>query len=438
MKVIVIGAGIVGLSTAYWLARDGHAVTVVDRAESVGQGASFANGGQLSYSYVAPLASPSVLRDLPRWLLGSGSPIKFRPAAELGQLSWVMSFLMACTDRRSRATTEILLSLAEFSRQALHELIERETIAFDHRRNGKIVFYSTRGEPRQRDSAAAPSRPSSAADKPCWAATNASISSRRSPPLPIGWSGRSIRRRRRSVIAGCCATSSDVCSRSAPYQVAFRLGTEVRELIGDRRRVRGARLAEETIEADLYMICAGSESRRLLRKFGVALPVYPIRGYSISAEILDPAAAAPDKSITDHENRDRLCLYWRHHCVPPPASPTSSRPRRRSTASGSWRSARPRRRCSPVSALWRSCIPGPAEGRARPTAPACADHRPHPLQQSHGQCRPGGAGLYPRNRKWSNDGRYRGGTARPARGRAAISALPALATGSPVEDRAAA
>ena len=112
MRIIVIGAGIVGLATSYWLARDGHEVTIVDRGESVGQGASFANGGQLSYDYVAPLADPSVLRSLPRWLMGAASPVKFRPAVDDGQLSWVLSFLMACTGKRRRATTRRLLALA--------------------------------------------------------------------------------------------------------------------------------------------------------------------------------------------------------------------------------------------------------------------------------------------------------------------------------------
>src|SRR3954462_4662990 len=97
MKIIVVGAGIVGLMTAYWLARDGHAVTILDRSESVASGASRANGGELSYDYVAPLASPFVLATLPRWLTVANSPVKFRPAIDLGQIRWILSFLACCT-----------------------------------------------------------------------------------------------------------------------------------------------------------------------------------------------------------------------------------------------------------------------------------------------------------------------------------------------------
>lgn len=301
MKIIVIGAGIVGLSTAYWLARDGHAVTVIDRADAVGQGASFANGGQLSYSYVAPLASPSVLRQLPKWLLGSNSPIKFRPTAGLGQLRWVLSFLMACTDRRSRATTEILLSLAELSRRALDELIERERIAFNHRRNGKIVFYSTRASL----DAALRQHAIQAELGSCQTVLG------REECLDLEPSLASAADRLVGAIytpseeVGDCLLLCEELRRvleQAPYHVEFRLHAEVRELVGDRRRVRAVRFSGETVEADLYAVCAGSDSRRLLLKFGLALPVYPIRGYSLSAAVENPAAA-PVRSITDHENR---------------------------------------------------------------------------------------------------------------------------------------
>jgi D-amino-acid dehydrogenase len=301
LRIIVVGAGIVGLSSAYWLARDGHRVTVVDRATSVGQGASFANGGQLSYSYVAPLAGPGVLRNLPRWLTNPNSPVKFRPVLDPGQLLWALSFVRACTDRRSRATSVRLLALAGHSRTALHDMIARESLAFAHRRNGKIVFYSTKstfmGGVRQQALQAeigslqtVLTRDECLDIEPSLAAAACRIVGAVYTP---------------SEEVGDCRLLCEELRRalSLPsYGVEFLLGAEVLGFSNAGRRVGGLSLADRRMEADLYVLCAGADSRRLAKTAGLHLPLYPVRGYSISMPIRD-AASVPDKSVTDYENR---------------------------------------------------------------------------------------------------------------------------------------
>lgn len=301
MDIIVIGGGIVGLATSYWLARDGHRLTVIDAAASVGEGASFANGGQLSYDYVAPLASPAVLASLPRWLLSPGSPVKFRPSLTGGQLSWALSFLAACSRRRSRETTERLLALASFSRKALDELTAREGLAFAHRRNGKIVFYSTAaglaGAVRQHG-------------------LQAELGSRqqllsRDECIDLEPALRAAAGRIQGAIytpseeLGDCLLLCQELRRvleRPPYRVQFHLGTAVEALLGERHRMRGVRLAGTVLEADLYVLAAGHRSRALARTLGLSLPLYPIRGYSISPALVENALA-PEKSITDYEQR---------------------------------------------------------------------------------------------------------------------------------------
>ena len=124
MKVIILGAGIVGLASAWWLARDGHEVTVVDREAGVGRGTSFANGAQLSYSYVAPMASRAVLANLPKYLLGRNSPVRFVPSADPDQWRWILHFLRACNADTSAINTRKLLALSFHSRNALsHSLL---------------------------------------------------------------------------------------------------------------------------------------------------------------------------------------------------------------------------------------------------------------------------------------------------------------------------
>jgi D-amino-acid dehydrogenase len=142
MHVVVLGAGVIGLATAWCLSRDGHRVTLVERNQGVALETSHANGGQLSCSYVAPLASPSVLPKLPPWLLGADAPLRFRPQADLQQWRFCLAFLLACTQKQADLTTRRLLMLSFYSRALTRELVERESLDFAHARSGKLVVHS--------------------------------------------------------------------------------------------------------------------------------------------------------------------------------------------------------------------------------------------------------------------------------------------------------
>ena len=142
MKVLVLGAGVAGVAAAWYLRRDGHEVTVLERNDAVALETSFANGGQLSYSYVAPLASPSVIPKIPPWLLRRDSPLKFAPRWDAEQWRWIAAFLAACNRRQADATTERLLRLAFYSRGLMHELIAQHALDFDYVRNGKLVVHT--------------------------------------------------------------------------------------------------------------------------------------------------------------------------------------------------------------------------------------------------------------------------------------------------------
>ena len=141
LHVCVLGAGIVGLATAWQLLRDGHTVTVVDSAQA-GSGASAANGAQLSYAYVQPLADPGIWRQLPKLLLASDSPLKLRPQMDPQQWAWGLRFLAACRASVSASTTTALLTLAAESRLGFERLLVQENIACDFSTTGKLVLYA--------------------------------------------------------------------------------------------------------------------------------------------------------------------------------------------------------------------------------------------------------------------------------------------------------
>jgi D-amino-acid dehydrogenase len=294
VKIIVIGAGIVGLASAWWLARDGHAVTVVDRADAVGSGTSFANGAQLSYSYVAPMASRAVLASLPKLLFARDSPVRFVPSADPAQWRWILGFLRACNADAAAIGTARLLALSFQSRDALHEMMAAAPLDFDHRRNGKLVVHSS---PDGMADAEAQLRLQAALGCEQMALTAAEC-------LELEPGLESIAGR---LVGGIHTPSEEVgdcrklCAelqRVLTPGVEFRLGTEIREVRTERGRVVGLETAAGAMEAELYVLAAGIGSVMLAREAGLRVPVQPIRGYSITAPVRN-GNLAPTRSITD-------------------------------------------------------------------------------------------------------------------------------------------
>lgn len=301
MKINVIGAGVVGLATAYFLARDGHAVTVIDKNTGVGLGTSHANGGQLSYDYVAPLASPSLLASLPGLLARGGGTIRFTPVADIGQLRWLLSFLLACNDKRSRRSTMALLSLADLSRRMLHKMIAAEQIAFEHRRNGKIVFYST---PKSLD--AARRQMDLQAEFGSRQAMLTTAECIEIEPSLVHAADRMVGAiHTPSEETGDCRALCEGLARvlRAPtYGASFLFGRKDLRFV--RSGGRNVRLLDgnEPLDADLHVICAGVDSPALARTAGLRLPIWPIHGYSLSLPILRDDAT-PESSITDYQKK---------------------------------------------------------------------------------------------------------------------------------------
>jgi D-amino-acid dehydrogenase len=296
MRVVVLGAGIAGLSAAWALSEAGHAVTVIDRAGAAA-GASAANGGQLSYSYVQPLADPSLWLQLPALLLRGDSPLRLRPRLDPPQWRWALAFLRACNATRSVATTRELLALAARSRAAFDRVRLAEGIGCDFSASGKLVLYrsvdSFAAARRQLDlqralggseqHALAPHEVR--AIEPALAHAGGAIAGAIYTPSECA--------------ADCARFCEELAARLQARGVHFVLGRAVERLMLSQDRVTAARLqGGEAIEGDAFVVALGCESSRLVAGLGARLPLYPLKGYSITLDVTD-TTAAPRASITD-------------------------------------------------------------------------------------------------------------------------------------------
>lgn len=296
MQIMVLGAGVIGLTSAYYLSRAGHDVTVVDRHADVAAETSYGNAGQLSYSYVAPLAGPGVLSKLPVWLARKDSPVRFRPSVDTEQWRWCIQFALACSRKRSQITTRRLLSLSFASRTLIHELMHDEPgLAFDFQQSGKLVLHRDAHAMR------------SAADLLEFQRSLGCEQTALTPEQCIELEP-ALADVGRDIAGGIYTRSEDTadCHRFCvglaailrARGVKFALNTPIdalhRSPSGDIEVHSGG----TTLRAENIVVATGTGAARLLKPLGIDVPVYPLKGYSLTYH-LGPQSIAPKISVTD-------------------------------------------------------------------------------------------------------------------------------------------
>lgn len=281
MQITVVGAGIVGISTAYALAQEGHQVTLVERNPGPGEGTSYANGGQLSYSYVAPLAGPGVLSHVPGWLLRRDSPLRLKPSLDPALLRWGLRFIAACNRERADRTTRELLALSFYSRARMEALrAASPDLSFSFARRGKLVVY--------RDAAAFASARAQVGYQATLGCEQHALSADETIAREPALAGA-----RGAIVGAIYTPDEDVadCHQlcvglfnrlCALPNVALRFNTGVESLWVEGRRVRGVRTAHEPIAADAVVVATGVASAGLLGPLRIDPGLYPLKGYSIS------------------------------------------------------------------------------------------------------------------------------------------------------------
>ena len=293
-RVTVIGGGVIGLASAYALVREGCQVELIEARDSLASATSFANGGQLSYRYVAPLADAGVPWQALGWLLRSDSPLRLRLRLDPAQWRWLAAFVAACRGSVNRRNAAQLLELALHSQAVMARWHEEDHLhGFAWRRNGKLVAFRTQ---------AAFSRACAHRLDP---ATQQIVAGAELGVLDAALADAPF-------IGGVYTADEEVadCHRfcqvlaehlRASGRCEFRLGQAVTGLRHDGRRVTAVELATGQLDVEHLLLCAGHRSPSLALP-GLKLPIYPLKGYSLTAPVL-AQHRAPQVSVTDYERK---------------------------------------------------------------------------------------------------------------------------------------
>jgi D-amino-acid dehydrogenase len=298
-RVCIIGGGVIGLSTAYALVREGFEVDLIDAQTKLASQASFANGGQLSYRYVAPLADAGVPAQALGWMLRGDSPLKLRPRMDTHQWRWISAFLCACRGSVNRRNAQQLFCLALHSRDTLEQWRESDSLDdFAWRRNGKLVTFrslSSFGRCRQHLSDPTTQRildtTELAAVEPTLAGS-AFVGAIFTPDEEVG---------------DCHLFCLSLAARlRASGRCHFMLGQAVTRIRHSKGVVQAVELGDNVLAVDNLVLCTGHRSASLTLP-GLHLPIYPLKGYSLTLPI-DAGHRPPNVSITDY---DRKVVYAR-------------------------------------------------------------------------------------------------------------------------------
>jgi D-amino-acid dehydrogenase len=296
MKVTVLGAGVVGVTTAWYLNKAGHEVTVVDRQAAPGMETSFANGGQISVSHAEPWANPAAPLKVLKWLAQEDAPLLFRLRPDIRQWLWGLSFLRECTPARTRHNIRQIVTLGLYSRAALQSLREETGIEYDHLARGILHFYTS---PKELDAALEPARVMR--EHGCDIEM---VSPERCVEIEPA-----LKSARHLLVGGSMTTSDEsgdahkfsqrLAALCAARGVRF-LQRNILGLLKAGERIDGIHVEGEMLTADAYVVCLGSYSPLLTRPVGIDLNIYPAKGYSATVPVKD-AAQAYSVSLTDDE-----------------------------------------------------------------------------------------------------------------------------------------
>ncbi|WP_018316945.1 D-amino acid dehydrogenase [Bradyrhizobium sp. WSM2793] len=295
MKVLILGSGVIGVTSAYYLARAGHEVTVVDRQPEPALETSFANAGEVSPGYSSPWAGPGVPVKAVKWLLMKHGPLVVRPKLDPVMWVWLLKMLRNCTSARYAVNKSRMIPIAEYSRDSLRDLRRDIGIQYDERSQGTLQLfrYQAQLDGTAEDIAVLKqygvpfevlSREGCIAVEPALAGVKQKfVGGLRLPQDETG---------------DCHMFTQALAKHAEALGVRFMFNTSIDRIATDGARVSGVATSAGMLQADAYVLALGSWSSRLVAPLGIPLPVYPVKGYSITVPIKE-AAGAPESTVMD-------------------------------------------------------------------------------------------------------------------------------------------
>jgi D-amino-acid dehydrogenase len=305
LKVIVLGAGVIGVSSAWYLAKLGHDVTVVDRQSAAGLETSFANGAQVSVSQSEPWAAPGAPLKVLKWLFKEDAPLLFRPQFDWHQLSWGLEFLVECLPSRYRFNIQQMVNLGLYSRESLQALRAETNIDYDHATRGIMQFYTEDSD-------------YAGAAEACALLSKYGIERHvvsREEAIKIEPALTSLGAKLKGASYAETDESGDafkftqnlakLCEQAG---VKFLYNTTIEAVRSDNDRISSIVVKTkdqptfDAMSADAYVLCLGSYSTPMLRTIGISIPVYPAKGYSATLSTAG-FTGAPQVSLTDEAQK---------------------------------------------------------------------------------------------------------------------------------------
>lgn len=299
MKIVVLGSGVIGVTSAWYLAKAGHEVTVIDRQAGPSLETSFANAGEISPGYSSPWAAPGIPAKSVKWLFMKHAPLIIQPRPDLAKLTWMAKMLANCTTPAYQTNKRRMVRLAEYSRDCLMDLRADTGISYDERTQGTLQLFRTQ---KQVEAAAkdievlrADGVPFEVLDRDACVAAEPGLATARDKiagglRLPGDETG------------DCFKFTNSLANMAAALGVTFRYGLSIDALEAEAGRITAVRTSAGRITADAFVVALGSYSPQLVAPFGIKLPVYPVKGYSITVPITDESRA-PVSTVMDETHK---------------------------------------------------------------------------------------------------------------------------------------
>jgi D-amino-acid dehydrogenase len=305
MKVIVLGSGVVGLTSAWYLAQAGHQVTVVDRQAQSAEETSFANAGQISYGYSSPWAAPGVPLKAMKWLTQKHSPLIIKPGTSPELYLWTMALLKNCSEKNYQVNKSRMLRVSNYSRQCLLDLRKNHDIIYEGRQQGTLQVFRKQS---QVEAVEKDMQLLSASDTR-FKLLNVEECVEKEPGLALV---------KNKIVAGLhlpddetgdcyqfCQQLTDLAKKAG---VEFKFNVQVNALLTEHEKITAVDSSIGTLTADAYVVALGCYSAQLLKTVGVRLPVYPVKGYSLTLP-MENAQYSPVSTVMDETYKVALTRF---------------------------------------------------------------------------------------------------------------------------------